>query len=62
MLVAAYQIEHSDAVPASPNLVPPSRPPSTTNLRDATLPLPPPPSQSQDTKRRIVLEELVNMR
>ncbi|KAL4778061.1 ubiquitin interaction motif protein [Aspergillus varians] len=50
----AYQIEHSDAVPASPPIVPPSRPPSTSNLRDSTQGtelLPPPAAASaQDTK------------
>ncbi|KAL3464014.1 hypothetical protein BJX64DRAFT_256088 [Aspergillus heterothallicus] len=32
---SAYQIEHSDAVPASPNLIPLSRPPSAMNLKDS---------------------------
>ncbi|KAL4943413.1 hypothetical protein BDV06DRAFT_189950 [Aspergillus oleicola] len=42
---SAYQIEHSDAVPASPTLIPPSRPPSTSNTKDAApvAQLPPPP-------------------
>ncbi|KAL4806179.1 hypothetical protein BDV18DRAFT_138934 [Aspergillus unguis] len=43
-----YQIERSDAVPASPTLVPPSRPPSASHMRD-TRELPPPPA-TQDTK------------
>ncbi|KAL4800215.1 hypothetical protein BDV19DRAFT_172814 [Aspergillus venezuelensis] len=48
---SAYQIEHSDAVPASPTLIPPSRPPSTSNTKDAppATQLPPPPP-AQDNK------------
>ncbi|KAL2868182.1 uncharacterized protein BJX67DRAFT_63234 [Aspergillus lucknowensis] len=33
-IASAYQIEHSDARPASPTLVPLSRPPSATNPKD----------------------------
>ncbi|RDW74370.1 uncharacterized protein DSM5745_07032 [Aspergillus mulundensis] len=47
---SAYQIEHSDA--AAPAPIPPSRPPSTSTMRDAALAadLPPPPAPAQDTK------------
>ncbi|KAL5332666.1 hypothetical protein BJX70DRAFT_383526 [Aspergillus crustosus] len=47
---SAYQIEHSDAVPTSPTLVPLSRPPSASNLKDQaqTNQLPPPPAPIQD--------------
>ncbi|KAL6234952.1 hypothetical protein BDW75DRAFT_151489 [Aspergillus navahoensis] len=47
---SAYQIEHSEAPAPAP--IPPSRPPSTSNMRDAThaVELPPPPAPSQDTK------------
>ncbi|KAL4933091.1 uncharacterized protein BDV17DRAFT_146897 [Aspergillus undulatus] len=52
---SAYQIEHSDAVPASPTLVPPSRPPSTSNTKEAApaiqLPPPPPPRDNTTTPR-----------
>ncbi|KAL3486714.1 hypothetical protein BJX62DRAFT_214713 [Aspergillus germanicus] len=49
---SAYQIEHSDAVPVSPNLIPPSRPPSAMNMKDTTHApeLPPPQVSTQDTK------------
>ncbi|KAL4916849.1 hypothetical protein BDW62DRAFT_185422 [Aspergillus aurantiobrunneus] len=48
---SAYQVERSDAVPTSPALVPPSRPPSTSNLRasDNATELPHPAVQAQDS-------------
>ncbi|KAL3476838.1 hypothetical protein BJX99DRAFT_134634 [Aspergillus californicus] len=44
---SAYQIEHSDAAPASPSIVPLSRPPSATDLKESkqATELPPPPAQ-----------------
>ncbi|KAL4737729.1 hypothetical protein BDV11DRAFT_191176 [Aspergillus similis] len=47
---SAYQIERSDAAASAP--IPPSRPPSTSNMRDAAhaVELPPPPAPSQDAK------------
>ncbi|KAL2818413.1 ubiquitin interaction motif protein [Aspergillus cavernicola] len=51
---SAYQIEHSDAVPASPTLGPLSRPPSALNLKDSThaTELQPPQAPVQDTKAK----------
>ncbi|KKK19695.1 hypothetical protein ARAM_007046 [Aspergillus rambellii] len=42
----AYQIEHTDAVPVSPTLVPLSRPPSALNLKDSTHPTELSPAQA----------------
>ena len=55
MLTAlAYQVERSDA--AAPAPIPPSRPPSTSNMRDAAhaVELPPPLAPSQDTKGMVL--------